>query len=117
MFATQILRMAGLQLTPTLGGMETRDISVRESAERKTVAAVCLSGALLPNRLSFARRDSDSPAQRNATVHNVLGFFFLCCYLSFSLPPQKKKKPEKNQLPISKYFPNSHFGPTNRILE
>lgn len=75
MFATQILRMAGLQLTPTLGGMETRDISVRESAERKTVAAVCLSGALLPNRLSFARCDSDSPVQRNATVHNVLGFF------------------------------------------
>lgn len=83
MFATQILRMAGLQLTPTLGGMETRDISVRESAERKTLAAVCLSGALLPrppsptNQLSFARCDSDSLVQSNATIHKALGQVFL----------------------------------------
>lgn len=112
MFVTQVLRMASLQLTPTLGGLKTRDMSVRKWAERKTLAAVCFSGALLPlppsptNQLSFARCDSDSLVQTNVTVHNFFGVlsggFFWAVTNVFLYLCNKKKKTEKKLLPISK---------------
>lgn len=61
-----------LHRTSALGGMKTRDVSVRE---RETLAAVCLPGALLhplptpTNQLSFAC--CDSPVQTNTTIHHI----------------------------------------------
>lgn len=95
--------------------MKTRDISVRESAERKTLAAVCLSGAPLLRRISSASLDGlryslvRRKRKPSTTFWGSFRVFFSLCY---SLPLQNfNPKRRKTQRPISKYFPNSHFGP------